>query len=127
MKRLLFHFRSAKIVSFLLRSSLLGLIALTGLEILRYPGFTVNNLGVSAISLAVGLAIVHLIVRWKWSASLGESTAQNLLLILFPASLILAFFMYYSEEQGGFYPNLYFSEFSIHYLGIATLGVISLI
>lgn len=115
------------IINFLLKSSFLVTIGLGLLDLLKYSGFVANHLGLSILSITGIFAILHLIIRLKFSVNLEENFTKFLILLLFPVTLSTSFIMYYLEEFGGLFPNYFFAKFGIDLRALSVLSLVFLI
>lgn len=103
-----------------LKLSYLFVMGLFFLDVLYYSGFVANNLISPFIILGI-ITLSHLALRLKGGQVLGDDFARLNILYLAPIFLLLSLFAYFLEEFGLLFPNYFFTNFRLHYLGLPLL------
>lgn len=113
---------SKALVLLFLKLSYLGVLAVYLLDVYFYSGFVSNNLVPPWAILGVVLAS-HLVIRYKFGTKLADGFVVTNLFYLLPISLLLALIAYFLEEFGMLFPNYFFTNFRLHYLGLPGLAL----
>jgi len=112
-----------------LRLTFLGSLFVLIVDIFTYSGAVRNNFYFSPLVLAIGLAVLHGVIRWKTTVGFGTNFAKATILAATPFFLTLYALMDHVEEFSNkvFYPNYFFENVEIDLRSLLPLAVAILV
>lgn len=104
-----------QLLPLLLKLSFIGSLVLLSVDIFTYIGAFKAHFFVSPLLIAISIAIVHIIIRWRTGVSFGTNFAKITMLGAAPFFLTLYTLMDHFEEFSSkvFYPNYFFENVEI--------------